>query len=152
MGYASVPNWPCTLSAILCSASSRIRREVVIALWFLIWAAALTSLGYSGRHVEQDWGPYRSLWERIRGRRAPSERSESDEGSWWSGAWSLPDFGTLDAGGDGAASALVLILVSAVAAILLFFTIGWVVPFVGSLKFTFTVSLSPGMGMGQSQN
>jgi hypothetical protein len=44
-----------------------VEAEAVIAAWFVIWTGALTWLGYAGRSVAADWGPYRSLWSRMRG-------------------------------------------------------------------------------------
>jgi hypothetical protein len=107
-----------------------VEAEVVLALWFLIWTVALTWLGYAGRAVEQDWGPYRNLWERLgRQGRAPGDRAAEGD-PWWSAGWSFPDFGSVDAGagGEGCLMAIVALLVIAVAGVVLYFTIGWVVP------------------------
>jgi hypothetical protein len=101
--------------------------EAVIAAWFVIWAVSLTWLGYSGRRVKRDWGPYRSLWDRL-GFRTGSSRSG---GSWGDigGGWG-------DIGGEGCGSAILVMIVVGLILLVLYFTIGWVVPFVAVVLYT----------------
>ena len=119
--------------------SAWVEAEIVIGSWFLIWTAVLAWLGYSGRTVDEDWGQFRPP-RRLLGR----GRGEGPEGATsilqatpyvdLSGI-DLPD---LDGGGDdgglGCLGAILaaIVAIAAIAAIvvLLYVTIGYVIPLI----------------------
>ncbi len=111
-----------------------VEAEIVVAAWFLIWTAVLTSLGYSGRTVEEDWSGFhrpRRLFGRGGGGSLPTDALPYVD----LGGLDLPDFGGGgDGGGLGCLGAIValVVVIAAVAAIvvLLYFTVGYVIPLV----------------------
>jgi len=118
--------------------SAWVEAEIVVAAWFVIWTAILTWLGYSGRTVDDDWGGFHRP-RRLFGRGGGS----SGGGSLPTDALpyvdlsglGLPDFGGEgNDGGLGCLGAIVALVfvIAAVAAIvvLLYFTIGYVIPLV----------------------
>jgi hypothetical protein len=124
--------------------SAWVEAEIVVAAWFVIWTAVLTWLGYSGRTVDDDWGGFH------RPRRLFGRSGGSSDGSPLPvdvvpyvdlGGIDLPDFdGGSDDGGLGclgviAASAVVIGAVAAVV-VLLYFTIGYVIPLVALALYT----------------
>jgi len=102
-----------------------VEAEAVIVVWFTIWVVALTWLAYSGRSVEQDWGPYQSLWDRLKARTGSSPLN------YWSGAVNLPS----DGGGEGCLTLLLTVIAVVLILLLLYLTIGWVVPFVAIILY-----------------
>jgi hypothetical protein len=123
--------------------STWVEAEIVVAAWFVIWTAVLTWLGYSGRMVDDDWGGFH------RPRRLLGRRGGSGDGSVLPDAvpyvdlsgLELPDFG--DGGDDGGLGCLGVILASAVViaavaaiVVLLYFTIGYVIPLVALALYT----------------
>jgi hypothetical protein len=124
--------------------SAWVEAEIVVAAWFVIWTAVLTWLGYSGRAVDEDWGGFQRP-RRLFGREGGSSvgRSLPTDALPYvdlSGI-DLPDF---DGGGDGGglgclgvilASAVVIAAVAAIV-VLLYFTIGYVIPLVALALYT----------------
>jgi hypothetical protein len=124
--------------------SAWVEAEIVVAAWFVIWTVVLTWLGYSGRTVDEDWGGFRRP-RRLFGRGGGSGPGSSlpvDALPYvdLSGV-DLPDF---DGGGDGGglgclgvilASAVVIAAVATIV-VLLYFTIGYVIPLVALALYT----------------
>jgi len=118
--------------------SAWVEAEIVVAAWFVIWTAVLTWLGYSGRTVDEDWGGFhrpRRLFGRGGGSSGGSSLPTDALPYVDLGGLGLPDFGGGgDDGGLGCLGAIValVVVIAAVAAIvvLLYFTIGYVIPLV----------------------
>jgi hypothetical protein len=122
--------------------SAWVEAEIVVAAWFVIWTAALTWLGYSGRAVDEDWGGFRRP-RRLFGRGGGLNRGSSLP----TDALPYVDLSGVDlpdGGGDGGGlGCLGVILASAVAiaavaaiVVLLDFTIGYVIPLVALALYT----------------
>jgi hypothetical protein len=99
--------------------SAWVEAEIVVLAWFAIWTAVLAWMGYGGRSVEKDWTPFV----------APRRGSSSGGGSFGDGGWSFPTLGDGDLGTD-ILGALVAIVLIAALAVLLYFTIGYLIPLV----------------------
>jgi hypothetical protein len=118
--------------------SAWVEAEIVVAAWFVIWTAVLTWLGYSGRTVDDDWGgfhrPRRLFGRRIGSSRVSSLPTDALPYVDLSGL-DFPDFGGGgDDGGLGCLGAILAlgVVIAAVTAIVvvLYFTIGYVIPLV----------------------
>jgi hypothetical protein len=121
--------------------SAWVEAEIVIGAWFLIWTAVLAWLGYAGRTVDEDWGqfrPPRRLVGRGRGRGEGADVATSALEAAPYVDLSGIDLPDLDGGGDGGglgclgAILAVVVAIAAIAAIvvLLYFTIGYVIPLI----------------------
>ncbi len=111
--------------------SAWVEAEIVVGAWFVIWTAALTWLGYTGRTVEQDWEPFRPRRLFGRGGGIDSHSVPYFDAS----GLTVPD---LDMGGDGGGlgclgaivAGFLAVAVLAALLALFYFTIGYVIPLV----------------------